>query len=221
LKSEVFQKFVEFQQLVERQFDRKICAIQTDWGGEYQKVNPFFTKIGISHLVSCPHTHQQNEAPEQKHRHIVKVGLSLLSHASMPLKFWDEAFLSARYLINKLPSPVINNQTPIERLVEEFVACGMWPLAHGWDLSDVRPRLMLTLGDLMVRSPAFAIDLWGRDATAFVWEVESEAIKIIGKYEPKTEMLRSWDICGSNVRLNWVFELNNLPYNPYLEGGLC
>jgi hypothetical protein len=28
---------------------------------------------------------------------------------------------------------------------------------------------------------------------------------------PKTETLRSWDIHGSNVRLNRVFELNHLP----------
>jgi hypothetical protein len=32
-KSEVFQKFHEFQSLVERLFDRKIIAMQTDWGG--------------------------------------------------------------------------------------------------------------------------------------------------------------------------------------------
>jgi hypothetical protein len=78
-------------------------------------------------------------------------------------------------------------------------------LAHGWNLGEVRPRLMPSLGDQMVWSPAFAIDLRGRDATSFVWEVESEAIKIVGKYVPKTEMLRSWDIRGSNVRLNRVF----------------
>jgi hypothetical protein len=35
---------------------------------------------------------------------------------------------------------------------------------------------------------------------------------------PKTEMLKNWYICGSNVRLNRVFELNSLPYSPYLEG---
>jgi hypothetical protein len=56
----------------------------------------------------------------------------------------------------------------------------------------------------MVQSPAFAIDLRGRDAVAFVRKVESEAIKIVGKYVMKTEMLRSWDIRGSNVRLNRV-----------------
>jgi hypothetical protein len=64
-------------------------------------------------------------------------------------------------------------------------------LAHGWNLGEVRPCPMSSLGDQMVWSPAFAIDLWGRDAAAFVWEVESEAIKIVGKYVPKTEMLRS------------------------------
>jgi hypothetical protein len=41
-KSDVFQKFKDFQQLVERLFSRKILAIQTDWGGEYQKLTPFF-----------------------------------------------------------------------------------------------------------------------------------------------------------------------------------
>jgi hypothetical protein len=103
-------------------------------------------------------------------------------------------------------------------LVEEFVACGVWPLAHGWDMGDVRPRPMPTLGDQIVRSPAFTTNLWGRDAAAFVREVEPEAIKIVGKYVLKTEMLRSWNICGSNVRLNRVFELNSFPYSPYLEG---
>jgi histone deacetylase 1/2 len=41
-KSDVFQKFHEFQNMVERQFDRKIITMQTDWGGEYQKLNSFF-----------------------------------------------------------------------------------------------------------------------------------------------------------------------------------
>lgn len=54
-KSEVFDKFHEFQNLVERLFDRKIIAVQTDWGGEYKKLNSFFDKIGISHHISCPY----------------------------------------------------------------------------------------------------------------------------------------------------------------------
>jgi histone deacetylase 1/2 len=41
-KSDVFKCFQEFQQLVERQFNKKIRSIQTDWGGEYQALNSFF-----------------------------------------------------------------------------------------------------------------------------------------------------------------------------------
>jgi hypothetical protein len=57
-KSDVFRKFHEFQQLVECQFDKKILSIQNDWGGKYQKLTPFFQRIGITHHVSCMHTHQ-------------------------------------------------------------------------------------------------------------------------------------------------------------------
>jgi histone deacetylase 1/2 len=79
---------------------------------EYKKLNSFFQQVGISHLVSYPYAHQQNGPAEHKHRHIVEVGLSLLAYASMPLKYWDEAFLTTTYLINRLPSKVIQSQTP-------------------------------------------------------------------------------------------------------------
>jgi histone deacetylase 1/2 len=115
-KSEVFEKFRDFQTLVERFFDKKILAVQTDWGGEYERLSSFSTKSGISHHVSCPHAHQQNGSAERKHRHIVEVGLSLLAHAHMPLKFWNEAFLASTFLINRTPSRVIDFETPLDRL---------------------------------------------------------------------------------------------------------
>jgi hypothetical protein len=34
-------------------------------------------------------------------------------------------------------------------------------------------------------------------------------------------MLKSWDIWGLSVRLNYVFELNNLCYGTYLEEGFA
>jgi hypothetical protein len=103
-------------------------------------------------------------------------------------------------------------------LVEEFIAYGVWPLAHGWALGELTPYRMPTLGGQMVRSPVFVVYLCCRDSTAFVHEVEVEAVKIVGKYVPKTETLRSWDIRGSNVRINRVFELNHLSYGGYPEG---
>jgi hypothetical protein len=114
-KFEVFAKFHDFQQHAERLLNRKIVAIQIDWGGEYQRLNSF-TRIGITHLVSCPHTHQQNGAAERKHQHIVEAELSLLSRASMPLKFWDESYLTTAFLINRTPSHVIGHDTLMHRL---------------------------------------------------------------------------------------------------------
>ena len=71
----------------------------------------------------------------RKHHHIVEVGLALLAHASMPLKFWDEAFLTATYLINLMSSKVINNISPSERLLGvppdykplRVFGCACWP----------------------------------------------------------------------------------------------
>jgi hypothetical protein len=72
---------------------------------------------------------------ERKHRHIVEVALDLLANASMPLKFWDEAFLTATHLIDLLPSKVINMETPLEKLQHtkpnyKFLrtfGCACWP----------------------------------------------------------------------------------------------
>jgi hypothetical protein len=100
-------------------------------------------------------------------------------------------------------------------LVEEFVVYGVWPLAHGWALGEVCPRQMPSHGGKLVRSPAFTLDLHSRDPAAFVCEAEDGAVRIVGRYMPKTEGQRSWDIRGSNDRLNRVFELNRLPYGGY------
>jgi histone deacetylase 1/2 len=85
--------------------------------------------------VSCPHTSQQNGVAERKHRHLVETGLALLAHSSLPLRFWDEAFLTACYLINHMPTPVLNKETPLFRLLHiqpnyEFLrifGCACWP----------------------------------------------------------------------------------------------
>jgi hypothetical protein len=100
-------------------------------------------------------------------------------------------------------------------LVEEFIGYGVWPLAHGWALGEVCPCEMPSLGGQRVRSPAFGLDLHGRDPAAFVREAEDGATRIVGRYVPRTEAQRSWDIRGSNVHLNRVFELNHLPYGGY------
>ncbi|KAJ6969913.1 hypothetical protein NC653_034466 [Populus alba x Populus x berolinensis] len=111
-KSDVFSTFQRFQTLVERQFSLKIKSVQTDWGGEYRKLNKFFQTIGIHHRLICPHTHEQNGTVERRHRHIVETGLTLLGQCNAPLRFWNYAMESSVYLINRMPTHVLQNKSP-------------------------------------------------------------------------------------------------------------
>lgn len=93
-KSEVNSIFIKFKSMVELQFATKIKSIQSDGGGEFRALDHFLSQCGIIHRYSCPHSPQQNGNAERKIHHITELGLSVLAHASMPLKFWDEAFLT-------------------------------------------------------------------------------------------------------------------------------
>jgi histone deacetylase 1/2 len=83
-------------------------------------------------LSTCSPT---NGSVERKYCHIVEVGLALLAHASMPSKFWDEAFLTTTFLNNMLPSKVINLESPAEHLLHikpnydalHIFGCACWP----------------------------------------------------------------------------------------------
>lgn len=69
LKSDFVSTFIMFQKLVENQFSAKIGMFQSNGGGEF--INSRFLShlqdCGIRHLISCPHTPQQNSLAERKH----------------------------------------------------------------------------------------------------------------------------------------------------------
>lgn len=116
LKSDASAAFEHFLTFVKTQFDKTLKSLQSDNRGEYQKIHKFCHTLGIQSRFSCLYTSAQNGRAELKHRHIVKTGLTLLAHASMPLKFWWEAFQIATLLINGLPSPVLDGLSPMEKL---------------------------------------------------------------------------------------------------------
>ena len=57
-KSDVYSTFLNFESYVHRQFNSKILAFHSDWGGEFQKLHSYFNKNGIIHRISCPYTHE-------------------------------------------------------------------------------------------------------------------------------------------------------------------
>jgi len=52
LKSDVISIFTTFKSYVERFFNTKIKAIQSDWGGEYHTVNTLLQKLGIAPILT-------------------------------------------------------------------------------------------------------------------------------------------------------------------------
>ena len=155
-KSDVEQVFYTFQTHVERLLNAKIKAVQSDWGGEYHRLHRYFERTGIVHRVSCPHTSQQNGIAERKHRHLVETGLALLAHSQLPLRYWDEAFLTACYLINRMPTPVINKETPLYRLMHvqpnysflRIFGCACWPSLRKYNSHklEFRSKMCVFLG---------------------------------------------------------------------------
>jgi hypothetical protein len=74
----------------------------------------------------------------------------------MPLKFWDEAFLTATRLINYLPSKVVGYKTPTELLLHEVpnysslrvFGCACWPNLRPFNTKKLkfRSKLCVFLG---------------------------------------------------------------------------
>lgn len=61
---------------------------------------------------------EQNGITERKYRQRVEIGLSLLAYSSVPLSFWDVAFDTAIFLINWMPTCVLNHSSPYEILFQ-------------------------------------------------------------------------------------------------------
>jgi len=115
-KADVYDTFKSFMTTVERQFQTQIKSVQTDWGGEFRNLSSFFSKLGITHRLSCPHTSEQNGLVERRHRHVVETGLTLLAQSHVPQHFWHFAFDTAVYLINRMPSRTNSNISPFEHV---------------------------------------------------------------------------------------------------------
>ena len=115
-KSQVREMFITFTALVENKFKFKIGTLYSDNGGEFIAMRSFLASHGISHMTTPPHTPELNGISERKHRHIVETGLTLLSTASMPKEYWSYAFATAVYLINRMLTPVLGNESPYVKL---------------------------------------------------------------------------------------------------------
>ncbi|KAL5841854.1 hypothetical protein ACOSQ3_012457 [Xanthoceras sorbifolium] len=105
--------FIDF---AHTQFHAYVKAVRVDNGSEFLSMKNFFRLHGIEYQRTCVYTPQQNGFVERKHHHILTVARALLFQSHLPLHFSGECVLTAVYLINRLPSPLLSNKTPFEML---------------------------------------------------------------------------------------------------------
>ena len=108
--------------MVETQFHTRIQILKIDNGREFfqSQLNSFLQEKGIIHLSLCVDTPQQNGVAERKNRNLLEVTRSLMLTTHVPKMFWGEAMLTATFLINRMPSRVLQFQTPHKKLLETY-----------------------------------------------------------------------------------------------------
>ena len=117
-KDEVLGVFKSFHAMVQTQFSAKVQVLRSDSGGEYvnHQFREYFQQHGIIHETSCPQTPQQNGIVERKNRHVLETARALLFGGHAPTRFWVNTVTIVVYLLNRMPSKVLDFQTPLQPL---------------------------------------------------------------------------------------------------------
>ncbi|RDY02258.1 hypothetical protein CR513_14309, partial [Mucuna pruriens] len=112
-RSEVCQIFVDFFCLVNNQFNKSIKRLRSDNGTKF--VNLEFSKFpkdnGVIHELMYVNTPKQNGVAERQNRHLLEVAITLL---------FQMRSYPATYLINRLPTHVLNNINQIKHILSFF-----------------------------------------------------------------------------------------------------
>jgi hypothetical protein len=124
-KSEVSNIFQCFSKMIETQFDTKISISRSDNGTEYfnKNLKEFLQHKGIQQQSTCPSTPQQNGTAERKNRHLLEVARAIMFESNVPKFLWGDAVLTASYLINRMPTRVLNYLTPLNVFKNLFPTC--------------------------------------------------------------------------------------------------
>ncbi|KAE9091335.1 hypothetical protein PF005_g18013 [Phytophthora fragariae] len=115
-KSQVFQSFVTYKNLVENQTGARVKCLRSDNDKEFinKRVRTFCGEQGIIQQTSAPYSPQQNGLAERMNRTIVEMARSMLLYMGLELEWWGEAVNAAVYTINRVPNTARPHVSPFE-----------------------------------------------------------------------------------------------------------
>ncbi|KAJ9555731.1 hypothetical protein OSB04_010345 [Centaurea solstitialis] len=103
-KSKVTMLIPQFYAMIQTQFGKGIRSVRSDNAKEFD-FSQFFANKGVIPQKSCV---------ERKHQHILNVARALFFQSKIPLAYWSECVRTTIFLINRIPSKLLNNKTPYE-----------------------------------------------------------------------------------------------------------
>ena len=115
-KSEAFEHFKSYKNMVEKEVGAPIKCLRTDKEGS---LIPLLSDHSMMKMVSNgslpqPIRHNKTGVAERKNRTIMNMVRCMLSTRSVPKTFWPEAVNWAVYLLNRCPTHAVKNVTPQE-----------------------------------------------------------------------------------------------------------
>ena len=115
-KSEVAGVFFKFKNWIENQSGFRIHVLRLDNSKEYalNEFDKLCEEAGIEHQLTEPYTPQQNGVNERKNRTIMEMARCLLHKKELPKEYWVEVANIVVFLLNRLPTKVVDGNTPFE-----------------------------------------------------------------------------------------------------------
>jgi len=116
-KGEVFQHFLNFKTMVEKEKGVSIKCLRSDGRGKYfsNEFSEYLKEHGIQRKYSCSYFPQQNGVAERKNRHIIEIACAMLNEKNLPTYFWVEAVSNTIYIMNRTPTITVYGMTPKEK----------------------------------------------------------------------------------------------------------
>lgn len=113
---ETLQNFTTFKREIENFTGKRIRTLHGDNGTEFinRKFEDFCVESGIRRTDSTPYVHEQNGIAERKNRTISGMAIAMINEADVNISWWGEAFLTAIYVVNRLPVARLEGRTPHE-----------------------------------------------------------------------------------------------------------
>ena len=117
-KSEVLDKFKEFESETNAGGTLRIGTLRSDNGGEYvsSEFKTYLQHNKVHHELTVPYSPEQNGVAERMNRTLMESARTMLSHAGLPDSYWAEAVASAAYIRNRVPTKSFKESvTPYEK----------------------------------------------------------------------------------------------------------